>query len=413
MGLFSKKSKSSGPQEGVIQTQDEILAYLDELIRLKTSLEIRSGKSSASTPIMYLDETNNCIKLLRDEGLTPNQEVLCGFSMDRTWFSFKSKLVAVDGKPFLAFPQAIVHQERRAHRRVQFTAREQVKVTVLESLGTGNGAFGMAQDISENGLCFSISKAMILDNEKEIPPSPSLFKPGTKLMMVKINRIPGCAPLEIEGVAQRVAQDGGWKCAITFRNLPKPAQSSIQRLVENRSIPFKLVRRSRKKRQEMDQEGGLGAGPLLREAPLDNSPSVKPGAGSIPASNGPPDEQAQPKVKIILLGENTISTCRPVVEEDLHATLFLEDTPLGLLKILREEKPQFVICEPEIKGKNMVDFLKSMVAMGVLEGVTVILCAEQISPKDRLRAKMVNIECFLTYDEVQDGQLITLISENM
>lgn len=266
MPIFSRKSKSNSSDDIVISAEDEVLAYLDEVFRKRIPMTIAYKGKEFCGDIMFMDQKNRAMRMQMTVNPALNgAEVLVGFPLDRTWWAFKSKLVINQDKPHLMFPKAIARRERRKDPRTSFTAREQVKVTVMEGLGSGHGLFGMACDVSPNGICITIEKCMMLANEKEISPSPTLYSPNARLAFVKINKIPGMVMLETQGLAKRVFRDGNkWKCAIELDGLGRTERTAVLRFIEPRLLEFKVVKRSMKAREDADsRRAEPSAGPLL------------------------------------------------------------------------------------------------------------------------------------------------------
>lgn len=322
MPLFSRKKKKNDSGALVLTELDEILGYLEEVYRRRVPITYVINRKTYQTDILFLEAKTKSMRI-QSGGTTriPNgAEATAGFCLDKTWWSFKTKFGLINDKPHLMIPKQINHNERRIAPRTVFSPREQVKITILEGLGSGNGVFGLGKDISTDGMCMFIEKAMHLGTEKEITPSPTLFKPGTNLAMVKINRIPGCPMLEVSGVAKRVYRDGKWCFAFQFSKLNKAQEQMIARFIEPRVLEFKPVRRSLKKRQEMEADMGGGPSGSSARGPSGGAPSPPGGGGGAPSpqaaapspSSGaprPPGTEAaaappvEEKIKVLVVGD--------------------------------------------------------------------------------------------------------------
>ena len=420
MPLFSRK-KTKSNDEALINTEDEVLGYLDEVYRKRIPLTLRLKGKSADTDILYMDEKNKVLRVQQDlfRGIQHGMDVSVGFPLDRTWWTFKSKFVLVNEKPHILIPKAIHHSERRKHLRTSFTPREQVKVTVLEGLGSGNGVFGMAVDIGTGGISLTIEKAMNLSNEREIPPTETLFKPGTKLAIVKINRLPGCPLMEVSGIAKRVWRDGKWRLAIEFANLPKGQYSGILRFIEPRTLEFKPVRRSKKRREEREEaravprapaaegarpeSGGGAAAPSGDAGSSRSAPPADPTQAAPPppskageSAPEPAKEQSAPEASkrptVLVLGEALLEEIPFLKAKNSPFEVIVSNTPISAVKVITEDAPAMILCGTAFKGRNIVEVLEKIHNMGVLNDRKVVVCGNDLTGKDMIKLKMLKIE---------------------
>lgn len=465
MGLFSFKSKEKNDQEGVISEPDEILAYLDELVKKKSDIELAISSRTIRAKIFFLEEKNGLMRV-QGEGVASfmkGKRVTCGFSLDRSWFSMKATVLVKDGKTYMELPKEIHHDERRKHGRAAFSAREQVKITILENLGQGTGVFGRAVEVSKGGMSLIVDKAMVLENEKEIGPGPGLYKPGTPLMLVKVNRIPGTSPFECQGVVKRVFKDGRWKLAIALVKVPSAAEVQIEKFVESRSIPFKLVRRTRRKREEEEEIfppastdrpiGGLDSKPsekpeaqtekpvadmaIKTVEPNSSSPEPSPDttgenqsiapqlsseetAGKPESSEPKPDLLNEPAPKVA--AEQVPEEERPLVysfgRELVPFLLFLkkrtrwhaEDRFEVLVKKLNEKRPSTIIFHEQAGGKETLALIKKLNTIGLLDGVQVYWAhMGPLGPKMHVRLRMAGVERTLQFPVKDKAGLVDTI----
>lgn len=388
MPLFRKKKQAA--KGGLVLTElDEILAYLDELVRRRVPLTYVINKKSYQTDILFLESKNKAIRIQSGgtSRLPHGADATVGFALDKTWWSFKSKFVIIDDKPYLLIPKVIEHNERRKSPRCGFSPREQVKITILEGLGSGSGVFGLAKDISTDGMSMVIEKAMHLATEKEVVPSPTLFQPGTKLAMVKINRIPTAPLLEISGVAKRVYRDGKWMFAFQFAGLSKSQEQMITRFIVPRVLEFKATRRSFKKRQEMEAEKSTGGG----GASSAGSSGARRPPGATQESAAAKPEPAVEKAKVLVVGD-LVTELAFLAKPDSPFEVLPGTSPVGIIKVLTESQPKLMLCGVEFKGRSMVEVLEKISNMGVSKGTRIVICATELPSKDRIKFKMLKIE---------------------
>jgi len=410
VALFSRKKDSRGEDTYTLTDPDEILGYLDEVFRRRVSLSYYFKSKEYVSDVLLLDAKLGALRIQQSTMQLPHgSDVTAGFPLDRTWWSFQTKYMLRDGKPYLLYPKVIRHTERRRNQRTNFSPREQVKVTILEGLGSGHGVFGLAQDISVDGLSLTIEKAMNLASEKEVPPSPSLFPKGTKLAVVKINKIPGCPLMEISGVAQRLERDGKWVMSLSFHKLSKQHQGMIAKFVEPRLLDFKPTKRSYKRRQELESEGGGGVTPAegARPTPSQQTDDEQPEATNAeqplaaePTSAAPTPEaepavpvaaRTGPKIRMLVLGEELIGQLDFLAGAE-RFELLPGNTPVGIIKILSELKPPLMLCGLDFKGRDVTELLTKIDNMGALAATKVVVCAENLMAKDIIKLKMMKIE---------------------
>lgn len=431
MPIFSrKKSKSS---EATINTEDEVMGYIDELYRKRVPISISLKKKWVHSDILFFDEKNKLIRIQQDllPAMANGTDLTVGFALDRTWWTFKTKYATVNDKPHLLVPKGISHTERRRNLRCSFTAREQVKVTVLEGLGSGNGVFGMAVDISTGGIALTIEKAMYLANEREIPPNESLFKPGTKLALVKINRIPGCQLMELSGIAKRVWRDGRWRLAIEFTNLSKKDYAAITRFIEPRTLEFKPVKRSKKRREEMDErratprpggggergddEGGdndtLTTASPVAEKP--SAPAAPPAESPAVIANAAPAAAPSPagdRPTLLIFGDDILSEVPFLNAGNSPFDVVVCNTPIRAVKVITEDSPALILCGTEFKGRAIAEVLEKINNMGVLKDKKVVICGNDLNSKDLIKLKMMKIETVVPLPINTPGEFLAALN---
>lgn len=447
MALFSFKSKTKVRGEGCISDSLEVLAYLDEIVKRKLAVTISTATREISGQIFFLEEKENLMRT-QAEGLAAflkGKKVQVGFSLDRSWFTFSATVHVKEGKAYLSIPDEIQHNERRKSPRTSFSAREQVKITILEGLGSGNGVFGNAIDVSSGGICLNIDKAMVLSSQKEIGPGPALYKQGCPLMLIKINKIPGCPPFECEGKVLRVFKDGKWKIAVEFKKMPTIHMSQIEKFIQSRSIPFKLIRRKRSKdvapettsrddslsihtSEKKPKPATEASSNQKKEPDKPETPSLRP-AGSKPSETKPllPDagkpvsEVSRPEhhsesEPLPAVKQNAVlpierapfqipDSQRPVIftfgRDLIPFLLFLkkrtqwnsENQIQNLIKKLNTNRPRAIFFSDTSAGSGTLELIQKLTATGLLKGVEIYWAhMAPLNPKTHVKLRMAGIE---------------------
>ncbi len=417
MALFKKKDTSKYS----LTEPDEIFGYLDELIAKKAQLTVTYNKKAFPCNLYGFEPDN---KIIRIQNIQPlfkenGKTITCGFPLDRAWFIFQTKLVVVKDNLFIETPKEISYAERRKTKRAVFSMREEVKVTVVESLGKGTGVFGTATNVSEGGICLTIDKAMLLNNEKIISPHPDLYKKGTAIMLVKVNRIPGGKPFETNGKVNRVFKDGGkWKLALEFGKLPKNGITYIQSFVNSRTSDFKLTKRSRKKRLEMEKSRQTFRPTSSIEAGRTNTAKPKEVQKPIVKENKPANSQKNIQqnnnspISVVALG---YSLQKQLSFLDSIPSIRVEyaENQIQLLALIHDVKADVLLLPYQLGDHNMLDYLQKVKSMDLLGDVkTAILSENQISVKDKIKGKVVNVETFFKLPLTDKLELINYIKNS-
>jgi c-di-GMP-binding flagellar brake protein YcgR len=412
MALFKKKNTNKLS----LTEPDAILGYLDELIAKKIPLTVTFNKKSFSCNLYGFEPDN---KLIRIQNIQPlfkenGKTVTCGFPLDRAWFVFQTKLVVLKDNLFIETPEIITYAERRKTKRAVFSVREEVKVTVVESLGKGTGVFGSATNVSEGGICLTIDKAMLLNNEKIISPHPDLYKKGTEIMLVKINKIPGGKPFETSGKINRVFKDGGkWKLALEFGKLPKSGTAFIQTFVNSRTSDFKLTRRSRKKRIEMERNRQAFTPPATtakKTNTIKSKESLQPAVEQSRQANTVEHKQVNnTPVTVVSLGCNlkkqlSFLDSIPSVRWE-HA-----ENQIQILALIHDVKADVLLLQYQLGDHNMLDYLQKIQSMKLVGNIkTAIFSENPISVKDKIKAKLVNVDTFFKLPLTDKLELVNFI----
>lgn len=424
MIFFRKRVEKELAPEDAVQG-DEILAWLDELVRLKAPISLLGNSGRYETSLATLDEKGGRARLL---GALPSQArdvSRAGFALDRMWWMFGTQITQEQGKFFLTLPQSLVRKERRAEPRTSFSRREEVKVTILQGLGSGVGILGSALTISAHGLSVFIKNAMNLADEKPIQPHPGLLGPGTDLMLVRLQGLPGLAQFEGTGKVVRLARDNGMKLALLTK-FEEGHTQAITRFVEGRQVEYRRTRRMRRPEENLQE-------PSQRQSPGENSASSTPAAqtGSEQLPSALPVEASisqqeclkQTKVPgaatgaasktpapVMVLGNDIERWVRFECESESLRFLMPQQVE-AVVADLKNEKPLALLFQSEFLSLDGIEFLTQLKGAGLLEGVRLFLCGHQLGIKDKVRARLVQTEAAWDLASLQRDQVLeTLLS---
>jgi hypothetical protein len=357
-------------------------------------------------------------------------------------------------------PSAIKQSERRKNPRSAFSPREEVGVSVLQTLGAGIGVTGTVTDVSTGGICLTIERALKLENEKQVTVRSDLLPKGTELMLIKIKGIPGVPTFETNGIVNRISGPGKWKLAIELLKIPAPIKAAIEKFVKSRYHKPIPVRRSYQKRQEMQKQRELEREQEKQEAAAqETQQDTRPGRSEgikfvkddlspeaveqITGASLEPEPEPEPKTKpepkfepepqftpepefapdgegmplsteplkpiLISLGKQLQEQLVFLSEAEQYEWVHV-DTPVKIIRFLRERKTDFLLLPLEYKRQGMLEYLEKVSGMGLLKDVGIILLTgEQISPKDMVKCRMLGIQHIIELPLPNPGQVLDII----
>jgi hypothetical protein len=267
--------------------------------------------------------------------------------------------------------------------------------------------------------------------------------------ILKVSGLPGVPTIQVEGEVLRIMQQGGWRIAIAFRKLPGKFQNAIKNLVTERYMPYKLVHRSYKRRQEAElerqkekeapaatQDMDKSENPVLvplpprggkvtfaKEAdshPMDSLATTSP--KTAPANNAPtnaapaavaPVPQPKPQGQILLsIGDELKQALAFLANLPKYRWVHV-DNPLKIIKTLNEAKPTFLLSPYLLRRQSMLEYLEKIASMGVLGTVKIVLLTpEKLPPKDIIRCRMLGIQYILSLPLESPSQLQNIIENS-
>jgi CheY-like chemotaxis protein len=217
--FFSKGSSTGNVQRNCLRDPVEILAYLEELGRLGTVVDLQFADSEL-TPIPgtvgeILEAAGTCMIRCRYKPAKeplPGQRVRLAFPLDKQ--RFLTDLGYQDRGSYLEYrfqlPSAVFHADRRDSVRARMLPHERLNILALQGLSAGLGLSGWLVDISMGGCCFLIHRAIQIKDEQRLAVTESLLPPGTTFDLVRLPNLPDLPVLECGGTLRsiRTATDG-------------------------------------------------------------------------------------------------------------------------------------------------------------------------------------------------------------
>ena len=290
--FFREKTESGPERERSLTDSEQILAWLEELARIRTVMDLTMSVSdllpiSAKVELVG-EETRSCtLSLLWTPVVepVPGQQVNLVFPLDGQ--RFKTTLVYQGRGGYkqyrFALPFAIQHAERRDATRVTLRSRERFRIVVLQHLMEGLGFNGELMDLSMGGCAFLIHRVIQIQTEKRVAISPGLLTPGTRLSLVRLMDLPHLPTLECGGRVSHMRQwSGGVNMGIAFENIGALETSTLGKLMTERvpgfSVDFPRKRRFREltvEEREVPQPCEVSSEPVI-EDPVEEEPEDAP-----------------------------------------------------------------------------------------------------------------------------------------
>ena len=245
LGLKKKEPAGREPAQTDVQ---QILAYLEELARLRTLVHLHVQ----SDPPVCLGAR---VELVSDENLTfslsfphqvpridPGDYIELHFPL--AGMRFKADTTFVERGAYMQsnfrVPAKVHFADRRMAMRTRIGSREKASAAVFESLFDGVAASGRLLNLSMEGLCMRVERAMQVQGDRRLSPNPDLFQEGQKLQIVRILNLPHLPTIECSGEVRfsRMTQGGPILIGIRLEGLGSVEQQELHRFMLRRLPTF-------------------------------------------------------------------------------------------------------------------------------------------------------------------------------
>lgn len=200
-----------------MKDREVILAYLEELAKTKSVVTIQVTPKDLvpyTGTIQLVNDGRNLFTLaikrpLAEEPSTKAPLTVI-FSLDGSRLQAGVRYQGRGGylQLELALPEKVVFAERRGKLRAKFGPREHASVTALEDLFSGTGSAGKLQNLSLEGLCMKLDRAIQVGVDRKLNVSEGLFHRGQKLLMVRIQELPQVPLVECSGEVAWIRSTG-------------------------------------------------------------------------------------------------------------------------------------------------------------------------------------------------------------
>jgi CheY-like chemotaxis protein len=243
------KAKPDPEKERSLHDPDQILAWLEELCRIRTVLELRMDSAEAMpapAKVERVGEESSSFTLVleRSPAVEPSkgQRVQMVFPLDGQRYQTEMTYLDRGGYREYRFklPTAIRHAERRDSIRVHIRSREQIQIVALQGLFDGLAFSGHLVDLSMGGCGFLVQRVIRVKDERRMPVRADLLAPGTPLMLVRLPDLPRLPLLECGGRISHFRQNtNGVSMGLAFEGLGALETSILTRFMQERVPGFR------------------------------------------------------------------------------------------------------------------------------------------------------------------------------
>jgi CheY-like chemotaxis protein len=213
IGLF-KKNEPKPDREPTLRDKDQILAYIEELYRVRTEIATKASEDSDISYMVKVETVNEekgsftiSMQNRPPREPEPGTIIFFYFTMDGLRFRTQARFLARGGymQSEFALPEAILHAERRGNVRVRFTPREPAKAVVLEGLFEGLGISGPIINLSMGGFNMRVDRVIDIRKDRRIQARTDLFHSVSKLALIRLSDLPHTPMVECSGVLRHVS----------------------------------------------------------------------------------------------------------------------------------------------------------------------------------------------------------------
>jgi len=241
---FFRGGAEPGGEERSLRDPQQILAWLEELSRLRTSLDLAfpglEDQDLTATVDGVGEETATLtlgLPRLPVPEPAPGQRATFVFPLDG--HRYLTEAVYQDRGGYLAFrfklPASIKLAERRGGPRIHFGARDRCQVVALQALAEGLALTGELVDLSMGGCAFAIQRAVRVKEGRRVSPRPDLLDPDTPLALVRLPDLPRLPLIECAGrVSNLRPGPTGVVLGLAFDGLGAAAQTHLEKLLAER-----------------------------------------------------------------------------------------------------------------------------------------------------------------------------------
>jgi CheY-like chemotaxis protein len=421
----------------------QILAYLEELGRLRTLVHLHIR----SEPALCLGAR---IELVNDQDFTfslsfPHQvpRLKAGEVVEMhfplTGMRFKADIAFHDRGRYMEsvfkLPRSIQFADRREARRTRIGSREKASAAVFESLFEGVAASGRLLNISMEGLCIRMERAIQVQGGKRLASHQDLFTVGQELQIVRILNLPQLPTIECSGEVRfcgAISPGGPILLGIKLEALGSFDSANLHRFMMRRlptygrAFPTKRRRGAveedpeEEQEEELQEEGAAaadGTEELLEDpfAALVDAPVVEA-----------PDDSGKPSEDRLLRLRRRGKRFLVIIPDDLDRSIFVCTLHVGGytsfyearnlvhgLEMSKKVKLDAIFLDQQIGPLSGVEVAQRLRKMGRLEGVPIFGLMRSPDVRTLLSAKAAGVNHVVEVPVDFDGKLKELLDRTL
>ena len=254
------EAKPLGPE---LRDRETILAYLEELARIGTAMQVWVGKDCIlpyEVHIKLVEEGRKRFLVFLGRALphdVERQHIEISFPLDGRRFIARVKCLGREGYMTAAFsiPESVEEGERRQRVRARFGPREKARVTILGDLFDGFGVAGRIMDLSLHGIKVRVDRTIQVRGARVVPNSANVFATGESLALVRLQDLPHTPQIECSGRVAHIEQSSlGVTIGVKLDGLSSADQARIEATLIRRLPTFARAFPNRKRRKDCESK---------------------------------------------------------------------------------------------------------------------------------------------------------------
>jgi CheY-like chemotaxis protein len=359
-----------------------IRAYLDELVRLKTPVQLwitHSDSLPFETTLVRV--ARDTFTTLQTPPLPVRQNLDISFMVDARRFTAHTQVVSTG---VFSIPGTIAAGERRARFRAPFSRSDGIEVFACETVSSpfvwGRVIAGRLLDLSLQGL------RMALEDVTSLTPGQSTgLKRGDRFDMVCITGLPYTPTLQCGGIIAHVpVSEEGAAAGFMLTGLMESDQKNIERILARRfPTTFGAAFPKKNRKTDIADQAGL---PVLTQVAL-KAPEVVAAPAPPPPPRPTPSRphltavmrirKASRKVLVISAGNDPGKSLAAQMREDDFKQVFEATSYLEAQNLARGARFDMVLLDIKVGGHQGQMILESLRRHDLLVDTPVILIADR------------------------------------
>lgn len=445
MDLF--KSAPEGSREPEMKDREVILAYLEELAKTKSVITIQVTPKDLVPymgTIQLVNDGRNLFTLAIKRPLAEEPSVKAPmtvvFSLDGSRLQANVRYLGRGGylQLELSLPEKVTFAERRGKLRAKFGPREHASVTALEDLFSGTGTAGKLLNLSLEGLCMKLDRAIQVGVDRKLEVSEGLFHRGQKLLMVRIQELPQVPMVECSGEVAWIrstgpevqlglllwglgAQENHYLEQVMTRRLPSFSREfpvRHRKHLEGAEPGQAYLPSPDSKEVQVNQEADEAAD----EVEMEESEVPKAEDSPSPEEAGSPEENKGRER--LLHWRRQSKHLLVIMADDLDRAILAGTLQVGGFANVHEAKslvqaverckktlPDLLILDAQVGPHTAPEIVTKLRAMGVLEMSPIVVLVGQSDVKVKLSAKALKLKHLIEKPVDYDGLLKGLLDK--